>query len=64
MSLIMLDLANARIADLHRDAERRRTRRQLVIQQREARRARDAASRRGARFRPVRFDATADLGRR
>ena len=39
MSRVMLYLAHAEIADRHREAERWRSRRRFVIEQREARRA-------------------------
>jgi hypothetical protein len=57
MSLVMLDVANARIGDLHREAQRRR----LVVEQQGARRAPRPASRRGGSSRLIRFIATATL---
>jgi hypothetical protein len=44
MSQAMLDLAKARIADEHREAERRRTSRRLVLERRTARRAQSVVS--------------------
>ena len=64
MTLAQLDIARAKMAEAHRQADHSRDGRRLVIQRRTARRARRSATRRRGPSRLLLLIPTAGSGRR